>query len=126
MTLARRAAHLQGLFEGMQLDETKKETKIIGEMLDILAETTEELQRLSNENAALRQLISNNNDIDDVLDELEEDVDIDDGADYQIICPTCGEIMYIDYATIELGSINCKNCGELLEFDLSDLEEEDI
>lgn len=122
MTLARRAAHLQGLFEGMQPDETKKETKIISEILDILAETTEELQRLSSENAALKQLISNYNI--DILDEL-EDVDIDDGADYQVICPTCGEIMYIDYATIELGSVNCKVCGELLEFDLSDLEEEE-
>ena len=122
MTLARRAAHLQGLFEGMQLDETKKETKIIGEILDILAETTEELQRLSNENAALKQAISN---IDPLLDN-DEDVDIDDGADYQVICPTCGEIMYLDYATIELGSVDCTNCGELLEFDLSDLEEEDI
>lgn len=122
MTLARRAAHLQGLFEGMQLDETKKETKIIGEILDILAETTEELQRLSNENAALKQAISN---IDLLLDN-DEDVDIDDGADYQVICPTCGEIMYLDYATIELGSVDCTNCGELLEFDLSDLEEEDI
>ena len=124
MTLARRAAHLQGLFEGMQLDETKKENKIIAEILDILAETTEELQRLSNENAALKQAISN---ADTFLDDSdEEDVDIDDGADYQVICPTCGEIMYLDYATIELGSVNCKNCGELLEFDLSDLEEEDI
>lgn len=124
MTLARRAAHLQGLFEGMQLDETKKENKIIAEILDILAETTEELQRLSNENAALKQAISN---ADTFLDDSdEEDVDIDDGADYQVICPTCGEIMYLDYATIELGSVDCKNCGELLEFDLSDLEEEDI
>ena len=124
MTLARRAAHLQGLFEGMQLDETKKETKIIAEILDILAETTEELQRLSNENAALKQAISNT---DTFLDDSdEEDVDIDDGADYQVICPTCGEIMYLDYATIELGSVDCKNCGELLEFDLSDLEQKDI
>ena len=88
------------------------------------AETTEELQRLSNENAALKQAISNT---DTFLDDSdEEDVDIDDGADYQVICPTCGEIMYLDYATIELGSVDCKNCGELLEFDLSDLEEEDI
>ncbi len=124
MTLARRAAHLQGLFDGMQLDETKKETKIISEIVDILAEVTEELQRLSDENATLKHIISHS-EHDNVLDEL-EDVDIDDGADYQVICPTCGEIMYIDYATIELGSVNCKNCGELLEFDLSDLEEEDI
>lgn len=124
MTLARRAAHLQGLFEGMQLDETKKETKIISEILDILAETTEELQRLSNENDTLKHIIHHNCD-NNVFDEL-ENVDIDDGADYQVICPTCGEIMYIDAAAIELGSIDCGSCGELLEFDLSDLEEEDI
>lgn len=135
MTLIKRAAHLQGLLEGMKLDETKPENKAICEMLDILVEVTEEIQRLSTENAILKNMLStcSHNDLcthehDLSLDFNEDEIDIDDidDEDYQIICPTCDEIMFLNAETLEKGSINCKNCGELLEFDLSDLDEEDL
>jgi predicted RNA-binding Zn-ribbon protein involved in translation (DUF1610 family) len=52
-------------------------------------------------------------------------VEIDPDTElFQVICPNCGEEIFIDESTLEIGNISCPACGEELEFDLSALEEE--
>ena len=61
-------------------------------------------------------------DDDDTEDEIAPDPDQDL---YQVVCPTCGEIIYLDQDMLGAGSIVCNACGEELEFDLSELDNEE-
>ena len=46
MTLTEKAAYLKGLAEGIALDASKPETKLINAMLDLIGELTEAVDRL--------------------------------------------------------------------------------
>ena len=77
--------------------------------------------------------------IDEIYDEIDEmaedlydgDWEEDDGEDlddedlYEVVCPTCGEEIYVDEGTLSEGAMECPACGEDLEFDMSELDEED-
>ena len=51
-----------------------------------------------------------------------EDAEISDIL-YDVTCPSCGEEITFDEATLDEGTIVCPSCGEILEFDLGDDEE---
>lgn len=133
MTVTERVAYLRGLIEGMDLDTGKKEGKLLMAVLDILEELADSVTDLEEQNAELSE------EIDDLYEELaavEEDlIDDDEEGDsdfeiedelYQVICPTCNEVIYIDDDMLSEGSIDCPACGEELEFDLSELSDEEI
>ncbi len=40
----------------------------------------------------------------------------DDEELYEVECPKCGDLVYIDGEMLDAGSIACPNCKELLEF----------
>ena len=66
----------------------------------------------------------------DDWDDDDDDDDFDDDDDdeelYSVVCPSCGDEIYINETMIDEGSINCPNCNELLEFDYDDLTIEDF
>jgi beta-galactosidase len=62
--------------------------------------------------------------VEDEVYGTDEECGCDDDATYEVACPSCGEVLYIDDGVLDEGSINCPSCGEELEFDLDGLEEE--
>ena len=130
MTVTERVAYVRGLFEGLDFSAEKKEGRILQAMLDLLEDMALSIEDLEEENDALQDVIDtmveDMYDDDDSYDELEDDdIELDPEADlFQVICPSCGEEIYIDESTLEIGSIGCPACGEDLEFDLSALEDD--
>ena len=130
MTVTERVAYVRGLFEGLDFSAEKKEGRILQAMLDLLEDMALSIEDLEEENDALQDVIDtmveDMYDDDDSYDELEDDdIELDPEADlFQVICPSCGEEIFIDESTLEMGSIGCPACGEDLEFDLSALEDD--
>ena len=137
MTLSEKSAYLKGLMEGLEIDTTKGEGKMIGAIVDMLEDVgfaisdieenaiaiSDELDEIEDELDAIEDyLIDEDEDEDD-----DEDEDFDFGDDevvYEVKCPVCNEIIALDEEIIESGSINCPKCDETLEFDLEDLDED--
>ncbi len=130
MTVTEKVAYLKGLAEGLALDESKPEAKLIKAMIDVLDDIALSVSDLEDG----LDLISEQLDaVDEDLDELEgfvyeelDDCCCDDCCDdddeeeeyYDVECPSCGEVICVDGDILEEGSINCPNCNELLEFEI--------
>jgi hypothetical protein len=145
MKLTEKMSYLQGLLDGLEIDNSTKEGKALIQMSDVMNELVayvEDLQAQVDELTELCDILDQ--DLgqveDDIYDEDEDDYDFDDDLDdcddcfdddedfdfdddelYEITCPSCGDTILIDEGMIEEGSINCPNCNELLEFDCDDL-----
>ena len=127
MTLTERVAYIRGLAEGLGVDENQKEGRVLLAMLELMDDMAESIAELEDENDGLQNIIDamleDFYDDDDSYDD--EDADIDPDTElYQVVCPSCGEEIYVDELTLDKGTIGCPACGEDLEFDLSALEEE--
>ena len=142
MEIMEKVAYLKGLVEGMEIDMSKKEGKILAAIIDVLEELSLEVADLWDDQVELAEgldVVSDDlADIEDIIydeeDEFEDEFDeeyyedeLDEDEDcYATTCPTCEETIYFDESILEDGEVICPNCGEKLEFDLSSLEEEEI
>ncbi len=128
MTVTERVAYVKGLAEGMELDAGSKEGKILKAMIDVLEDIAYEISDLGDEIGELEEQVDM---IDDDLDTLEgivyeDDEDEEDDEDlYEVVCPNCGDTIYLDEEMLEDGEMDCPNCGEHLEFDFDEDEEDD-
>ncbi len=130
MTLTEKVAYLKGLAEGLALDESKPEIKVIKAMMDILDDLALTVADLEDGlDLVSEQLDAVDEDLDElegfVYEELDDDCDCccDDCDDedeefYDVECPSCGEVICVDRDILEEGSINCPKCDELLEFEI--------
>ena len=132
MRVSEKAAYLKGLADGLGIDETTKEGKVILNLIDVVCEMAEKIEVLEKENEELYSYIE---EIDEDLGNLEEDLlsledddfedysDLNDDCDdfdgeededyYEIECPSCGEkICFTD--DIEIEELLCPACGELV------------
>ena len=148
MELSKRAAYLQGLVDGLGVDESTKEGKIIKAMSALLAEMAEALEGMDED---LSRAYDQINDLSDELEDLEadlyedededegdeddedeEDEDADDANDddiasepfYEVACPNCGETVYVSEDDLDAGEANCAHCGVTFEVALEGDEEE--
>lgn len=133
MTITEKVAYLKGLVEGLGVDETSKEGRIIKaivEVLDDVALTVSEVEDSMSEVA--EQVDAIDEDLEDLEkdfygdDEDEEDDEDDDSDYYELTCPKCGEKVYLDDDLLSDGEMTCPKCGEKLEFDFSADDEDDI
>lgn len=143
MELNKKAAYLQGLVDGLGVDESTKEGKIIkamsallGEMADAIAGMDEDLTRaydqindLSEELEDLEADLYEDEDAGDTEDagpdeeEAADDSDADDDKDddiasepfYEVACPNCGETVYVSEDDLDAGEANCAHCGVTFE-----------
>ena len=141
MTVAEKVSYIKGLAEGLGVDDSTKEGKVLAAIVDVLDDIA----------LTLGNIYYELNDVADVMTDMEESVDCledvvygdeeddyddcdcdeccdeDDYDDdmYEVTCPNCGNTITVDFDVIQSGEIPCPNCGENLEFDLSCLEDEE-
>ena len=137
MTVTEKAAYLKGLAEGLNLEESKPETKLINAMIDVIDELALSVADLED---AVDMLTEQVDAVDEDLAELEdyvfEDDDdydecdgcsgcCDDDEYFEVECPACGEVICLDESVLDEDAIDCPACGETLEFDFDIDDEED-
>ncbi len=152
MTISEKSAYLKGLMDGMNLDTTTNEGKMISAIVDLLGdmsrrladveETTiaisDELDEIEEDLDAIEDYILDEDydDFDDEDDYEDDDYEDDEDEDYDDegfdfgdpettiyeVECACGKIIAFDEETLEEGSIICPDCGETLEFSFEDEE----
>ena len=144
MELNKKAAYLQGLVDGLGVDESTKEGKIIKAMAALLGEMADAIAAMDED---LTQAYDQINDLSEELEDLEADLyededaedEDDDAADededagdddiasepfYEVACPNCGETVYVSEDDLDAGEANCAHCGVTFEVALEGDEDE--
>ena len=133
MNISEKVSYIKGLAEGMKINDSTNEGKILLAILDALTDIAYEVEELD---ADLGDMVEVVEGIDESLADLEDavygdeddhhcDCGCEDEDMYEITCPKCENSIVVDFDVIAEGELLCPNCGEKLEFDLSELEEED-
>ncbi|MGX8702812.1 CD1247 N-terminal domain-containing protein, partial [Caproiciproducens sp.] len=124
MTNTEKVAYIRGLAEGLELDENKKEVKVIHAIIDLLDDMAASVSDMQD---SFDDMADQLDAVDEDLGSLEEDFyeDEDDDEDdgdcyYEVTCPNCHETICLSEDIIEDGQMDCPNCGETLEFDIDE------
>lgn len=141
MTLSERISYIRGLADGLELDNSKKEVKVLNAIIDLLddmslaVESTEELY-----DELAEQVDAIDEDLTTLEDDFYDDCDCDccdddcdccdcyddeEEAYYEVTCGKCEEQICVSEDVLLEGEITCPNCGELLEFDFTGLCDDD-
>lgn len=134
MTIPEKVSYIKGLAEGLNLDDSTKEGKVLLAMLDVLNDIALDLEEVDEDLDEMAEVLS---DVEESVFDLEDEVYGDDDCDdedeeldddmYEVTCPNCGNSVVVDYDILSDGEIDCPNCGEKLEFvfdeDDSDIDE---
>ena len=143
MTLSERISYIRGLADGLELDNSNKEVKVLNaiiELLDDMALAVESTEELYDELA--EQVDAIDEDLTTLEDDFYDDCDCDcdccdddcdccdcyddeEEAYYEVTCGKCEEQICVSEDVLLEGEITCPNCGELLEFDFSGLCDDD-
>lgn len=131
MTIGEKVSYIKGLAEGLKVDESTNEGKVIAAILDVLgemaqnlAEVDEELDDVADVMTDLEESVSDlEDDIYGVDEDEDEEYDEDDFGDeldemYETTCPKCGNTIRFDYDQAANEQLDCPNCGAHLEFSL--------
>ncbi len=125
MNINERVAYIKGLVEGLDVDATSKEGKILNAVIELLSDMADEVTAIDEACAELGEQIDA---VDEDLYALEDDFygeeydeDYDDeeidGELYEVECPECHDIIYLDESMLEEEEMNCPTCGTRLEFE---------
>lgn len=124
--LRKRIAYLQGLVEGLKLDEGKDEARVIKQMIDILADLIDKVEEVEAAQEDLEDYLESiDEDLDDDDDDGDEDEDLDDedknGADEDD-----DELGSISKEELNYVEVECKNCHDIICFEEDLLHDDDI
>lgn len=131
MTISEKVAYLKGLMEGMKLDESKDEVKLTQKIIEVLEDMALTVSDLEDSVDIIgEQVDAVDEDLDTLEgyvydDECDDDCCCDDDDVYEVKCPKCGNMIYVDGDILDEGEIDCPSCGEKLEFDIDFDEDED-
>lgn len=139
MTASEKVAYIKGLIEGLGIDTSKNEGKVLSAIVDVLEDLALGLDDVENSIDELTDeldgIAESIDDIDNLLfgddDEDDEDFDDDDMYDdddeyeYSVECPACNQEFVVDEETLESNIIKCPNCGETLELEFEDEDDDD-
>ncbi len=128
MDICEKIAYIKGLAEGLNLDEATKEGKILTAIIDLLGDITEEICDIEDGcDELMEQIDAVDEDLADlesfIYEDDEDDCDCDcddcdcDDEVYEIECPACNDVIYLDEEMLEEEGMVCPNCGTELEFD---------
>ena len=128
-----KAAYLKGLLDGLDLDLTTKEGKVLSAVVETLSEMAAAVDM---QGEAQQDTLEYLDEIDEVLDDIsniifgdEEDFDEDEDEEEledftPYVCRKCKKLVYLDPEEFDPGEQhNCPTCGELL-LNADDLEED--
>ncbi len=111
-TLKEKIAHLKGLCEGMDIDTTKGEGKLLAKIIELLDDVADDFECLYDDVDEMQAQVD---EIDEDLSFVEELVyDEDEDDDY---CDCCD--------SFDCADIECPNCGETIMLDADIFDEED-
>lgn len=135
MKLGEKMSYLQGLIEGLDINDSTKEGKVLIKMTDVMSEMIAcigDLQTQVDELSELCDIIDADlGDVEDDFyeyddfmddDDIDEYLDFEDDELYEVCCPNCGDTVILDECMLEEGSIDCPKCGLNLEFDFNNIE----
>ena len=137
MTLGEKAAYIQGLADGVELDETTKEGKLIAALIDLVGDMADAIEALEDDVDTLNdyveeldedlgsveELLYDEEDEDDFDDDFEcdgnccdcdSDCELADEEFFEVECPACGEVICFD-SSIDPEELACPACGEKFE-----------
>ncbi len=138
--LSEKAAYLKGLIDGLEIDDSTKEGKVLLALSDVINEICETVDCID---ADVDDIVDFCSSVDEDLSDVEEEVfgeteececdghcchcddEDDDDCAYEVTCPTCGDTIELNDLMLEDGALDCPNCGEHLEFDFDDEEEDE-
>ena len=135
MGITEKCAYIKGLMEGLELDTTSKEGKVLAAVVDLLEDVCKQVTYLEDDmDQVYEELDAMDEDMDDLEDvvygELDDEDDEDDEAEfteYELTCPKCGAVTVVDEDTLldEDSEICCQKCGAAfdIEFESEDDEE---
>lgn len=124
MNINEKVSFIRGLAEGLEVDEKKKEVKLISAIIDVLDDIA----------VSISELEEGYDDVCDQVDAIDEDLysleqdfyeDCENDEDdffYEVTCPTCNETVCLSEGMLLDGEIDCPNCREKLEFDFDDID----
>lgn len=121
-TIREQISYLRGLEEGLRIDESSNEGKILKKIIEILDNMAEEIEELQADYDELYEYVES---LDEDLSELEsdyydlkEDEDVEERESvFSVECPDCHEIVYVDEELLEGKGdmeIYCPNCKKVV------------
>ncbi|OJU11420.1 MAG: hypothetical protein BGN88_14040 [Clostridiales bacterium 43-6] len=121
MTVLEKVSYLKGLAEGLGFDESSKQDKLLKAIIEVLDDIAMTVTDLEDDVVELSDQLDA---VDEDLAGVEEEIygyedDAEDEDFYEVVCPSCGEQVYLDSEMLEEESIDCPACGTELEFDFS-------
>ncbi len=125
MTIAEKISYIKGLAEGLALDDATKEGRVLLAIIDLLDDMVDEIDAIDEACAEIGEQLDA---VDEDLSYLEDDFYADDEDDYEedyydddevyeVECPNCNDIIYLDESMLEEEEMACPNCGTRLEFE---------
>ncbi|AFV11852.1 transcriptional regulator AraC family [Thermacetogenium phaeum DSM 12270] len=127
--LREKIAYLQGLAEGLKLEEGSDEAKIIKQIIDVLADLTDEVEELQVAVEDLEDYLDEELFVEEEEDEEEcegdefedEDDDVYDNADdidyVEVECPQCHDIICFESDIVDdedVIEVTCPNCNKVV------------
>ena len=131
MTLGEKAAYIQGLADGVELDETTKEGKLIAALIDLVGDMADAIEQLDEDLGSVEELLYDDCDCCDCDDDdcecdgnccdCDEECELADEDFFEVECPACGETICFD-GSIDPEELACPACGEKFECVVSEEE----
>ncbi|AJQ27794.1 CD1247 N-terminal domain-containing protein [Pelosinus fermentans] len=122
-----RVAYLQGLTQGLNVNERSAEGKLLINIIDVLDDMAEEFNNIQMVQEDLETYVeSMDDDLTDLEDEVYEDIDNEELVEVQ--CPSCHETVSFESNLLESDDdleVSCPHCGDIvydstLEIEVSD------
>ena len=116
-----KAAYLKGLAEGLDVDASTKEGKLLNAIIDVITDMADEVEVLGEQQDDMLDII---NDLAD--DECDCDCDCCDCDDldyFEIQCEKCGNTICLDEELLDSDDeIVCPVCGEVIELEFEECD----
>lgn len=126
MTISEKVAYIKGLSDGLNIDKDSNEGKLFAQILEVLDDIAAEIEEVEDTVCEMQEQVDAiDEDLGEVEDYLCDDEDDccccddcdDDDELYEVECPNCHDVIYVDDEMLEDKGITCPNCGTDLEFD---------
>jgi ribosomal protein S27E len=135
--LRERIAYLQGLAEGLKLEEGKDEARIIKQMIDILADLIDKVEEVEAAQDDLEDYLESidedlyddeedGDEDDEDDDEVEDDDEDDDLDDDKKVDEDEDELSSASEEELNYIEVECKNCHDVICFEEDLLYDDDI